>query len=114
MTAYTTLRDYGRRSEKYGKIPFHNVYNYRFYVTGHNIPPHDVWTWCKECCEGLYRIDTYTHASSVRDNTTGKWVNRVRYVDKVYIERDCDAVTLRLTFDVSEVTVMRSEKFKRD
>lgn len=114
MTARTTLIDKGRNKAEGRDVPYYYAFPFRFWMTGGAVAPDDVASWCRDQCRGYYKITGYTHNTSVRDprNPT-KYLNRIVYVDKVYLSDEVDAVSLRLTFDVLEVKVHRNEKMDR-
>lgn len=103
----TTISDYGRTSEKYGEISFYYAFPYRFWFGQHQIAPEDVLTWCRENATGYYKVVAYAHESSVRDEVTGAVVQKVVYVDKIYLEKGEDAMAIKLTFDVNDTKVQR-------
>lgn len=103
----TTLRDYGRHSEKYGEIGFYYAFNMRFWFGQHMVAPDDVLTWCRENCKGYYKVTGYTHESSKRGKRGVGFDSKVMYADKVYLSDESDAVRLKLTFDVRDTKVMR-------
>ena len=104
----TTLKDYGRHSEKHGDIAFYGFLPFRFYFGEHQIAPEDVITWCRENCVGYYKTTAYTHKDSVRKSPRSKeFTNKVVYADKVYLADEADAVRLKLSFDVTETIVKR-------
>ena len=107
--ANTTLKDYGRGSEQFGNIPYYYVFPYRFFFAGSHVEPEDVRSWCRQNCMGYYRIECYTHKDSVKVN--GKWIEKRIYVDRLFISDQIDAVQIRLKFDVSEVSILRPEKW---
>lgn len=102
----TTLKDYGRHSEKYGDIGFYYVFNYRFWFGDHQIAPDDVMTWCLNNCKGYYKVTGYTHKSSTR-KADGSYENRVIYADKVYLADEADALRIRLAFKVQDTVIKR-------
>ena len=102
----TTLKDYGRNSEKFGQIPYYYGFHYRFWFGQSQVQPEDVETWCRENCLGYYKTVTYTHKKSVR-NPDGSYKNRVVYVDKIYLADERDALRIKLAYDVRDVKVMR-------
>lgn len=111
MTARTTLIDKGRTGER--DIPYFYAFKYRFWMCQSHIQPDDVASWCESQCRGYYKIVGYTHRTSNRNPITGKFDEKVVFVDKVYLSDDVDAVSMRLTFDVLEVKVHRDEKMER-
>lgn len=104
----TTLRDYGRVSEKHGEIGYYYAFPIRFYVAQHMVAPEDVHTWCRENCQGYYKITGYTHESSKRVSPNSpELAERVVYVDKIYLSDESDATMIKLAFDVKETKVLR-------
>lgn len=109
----TTLRDYGRHSEKHGDIPYYYGFPIRFYFGQHMIAPEDVETWCRENAVGYYKISSYTHESSKRVSPRSReFAEKIVYVDKIYLSEPADAVAIKLMFDVREERVLRP-KLKR-
>ncbi len=102
----TTLKDFGRESERFGQIPYYYGFEFRFYFGEHQIQPEDVETWCRENCLGYYKTVSYTHKNSKRDRK-GNYTERYVYVDKIYLADDKDAMRIKLAFDVKDVKVMR-------
>lgn len=107
----TTLKDFGRHTERFGDIPFYYGFPFRFYFGEHQIQPEDVESWCRENCQGYYKTVTYTHKSSVR-NANGEYENRVIYVDKIYLANDSDALQIKLAFNVKDTMVKDRPRIK--
>lgn len=76
--------------------------------------PDDMVTWCRENCEGYYKIVTYTHNTSKRITGSKKFDSKVVFVDKVYLSRDSDAMMLRLSYSVSDVVIRRPDKLRKE
>lgn len=108
----TTLKDYGRHSEKHGDIPFYYGFPFRFWFGEHQIAPEDVETWCRENCAGYYKTVTYTHKNSIRLRN-GSFDERVVFVDKIYLADEIDAARIKSFFDVRDVQIKRPDKLKR-
>lgn len=106
----TTLKDYGRHSAKHGDIPFYYGFPFRFWFGEHQVAPDDVETWCRENCVGYYKTVSYTHKSSERQGKT--FVNKVIFIDKIYLASEADAIRIKLAFDVRDTVVKRTEKMK--
>lgn len=101
----TTIKDFGRHSEKFGDISFYYAFPYKFWVKDNFVVPEDVLTWCREYCDGYYKVVQYTHEDSVRN---GKDFDmKIMYVDKVYFEKEEDAVRFKLTFEVKDQQIRR-------
>lgn len=60
----TTLKDFGRHSERFGDIPFYYAFPIKFWFEQHMLIPEDVLTWCRENCTGCYKVVQYTHKDS--------------------------------------------------
>jgi hypothetical protein len=104
----TTLGDYGRTSEKYGEIAFYYAFPIKLYFGNHQIKPDDVVTWCKENCQGYYKIVSYTHKSSKRNRRNPrKYDQQVVFVDKIYLSDNRDAVAIKLMWSVTKTYLQR-------
>ena len=108
----TTLKDFGRHSERHGDIPYYYGFPFRFWFGEHQVQPEDVETWCRENCVGYYKTVSYTHDSSVRLRN-GQYDTRVIFIDKIYLADEVDASRIKLQFDVRDVVVKRPNKMKR-
>ncbi len=102
----TTLKDYGRHSEKHGDIPFYYGFPFRFWFNEHQLAPEDVETWCKENCSGYYKTVSYTHKDSVRLRN-GQFDSKVIYIDKIYLADEQDALRVKLQFEVKDTVIKR-------
>lgn len=109
----TTLKDYGRHSEKHGDIPYYYGFPFRFYFAEHQVAPNDVESWCVENCIGYYKTVSYTHKDSVRLKGGRGFDTHVVYIDKIYLQDERDAMRLKLKWDVRDEQVKRPEKLKR-
>lgn len=110
----TTLKDYGRNSERHGDIPFYYGFPFRFWFGQHQIAPEDVETWCRENCIGYYKTVGYTHNSSVRiKGRPNEFDTKVIYIDKIYLADEADALRVKMMFDVRDTQVKRPDKIKR-
>lgn len=104
----TTIKDFGRHSERYGEISHFYVFPIRFWFGENQLQPEDVGTWLRENASGYYRVMSYTHKDSVRNKKDKKTFDlKVVYVDKVYLSSEEDAAKIRLAFDVRDTKVMR-------
>jgi hypothetical protein len=108
----TTLKDYGRHSERHGDIPFYYGFPFRLYFGEHQIAPEDVETWCRENCVGYYKTSSYTHKSSVRLRN-GTYDTKVVFIDKIYLQEEGDVARIRLMYDVRDEQVKRPDRIKR-
>lgn len=102
----TTIKDFGRHSEKFGDIAFYYAFPIKFWFGQSMLVPEDVLSWCRENCTGYYKVVCYTHEDSVR-NKAGKFDEKIMYVDKIYLNSEDDAAIIKLTFDVREQQVKR-------
>lgn len=107
----TTLKDYGRSSQRHGDIPFYYGFPFRFWFAAHQLAPEDVETWCRENCVGYYKTVSYTHKDSVRLRN-GQFDSKVIYIDKIYLQDEADAKRVALMFDVKDTVVKRVERLK--
>lgn len=107
----TTLKDYGRHSDKFGDIPFYYGFQFRFWFGEHQIAPEDVETWCRENCVGYYKTVSYTHNTSIRLRN-GVYDKKVIFIDKIYLADEADAIRIKMKFDVRDTVVKRTEKMK--
>jgi hypothetical protein len=104
----TTLRDYGRHSEKHGDIAYYYAFPIRFYFGQHMIAPDDVLSWCQENAQGYYKISCYTHENSKRVSPRSRdFAEKFVYVDKIYLSDERDAIAIKLMFDVREERIKR-------
>lgn len=108
----TTIRDFGRHSERYGDIAYYYAFPIRFWFGQHMVTPEDVHSWCVENCKGFYKVVCYTHEDSTREKD-GRVTNKVIYVDKIYLSSEEDAAMIKLTFDVRDQKVKRECKLSR-
>ena len=107
----TTLKDYGRSSERHGDIPFYYGFPFRFWFGEHQLAPEDVETWCRENCLGYYKTVSYTHKNSIRLRN-GKFDTKVIFVDKIYLGDETDAMRIKLAFSVKDTVIKRPERLK--
>jgi hypothetical protein len=104
----TTIKDFGRHSDRYGDISHYYVFPIRFWFGSHQLQPEDVGTWLRENAEGYYRVTSYTHKDSIRTKGHPKEFDvKVVFVDKVYLASEADAAKIRLAFDVRDTQVKR-------
>lgn len=104
----TTIKDFGRHSERFGDISHFYVFQYRFWFGQDQLQPEDVGTWLRENATGYYRVMSYTHKDSIRTKGHPKeFDKKVVYVDKVYLASAEDAAKIKLAFDVRETQVKR-------
>lgn len=103
----TTIKDFGRSSERFGDIPFYYGFEHRFWIGQHDIMPNDVLSWCRENCKDYYKVTCYTHKDSKRLGKTREFYEKVIFVDKVYLASAEDAEAMKAVFDI------RSERIKR-
>lgn len=109
----TTLKDYGRSSERHGDIPFYYGFPFRFWFGEHQLAPEDVETWCRENCLGFYKTVSYTHKSSTRiKGQPSRFDTKVVFIDKIYLADEADAMRVKLQFDVRDEVVKRPERIK--
>lgn len=110
----STIQDFGRESARYGNIPFYYAFPIKFWFGQHMIVPEDVLTWCRNNCQGFYKVVCYTHEDSVRTHgTTNEYDQKLMYVDKIYLSSEDDAALIKLTFDVRAQQMKRPCKIKR-
>ena len=107
----STLKDYGRESERHGEIPFYYGFPFRFWFNQHQLAPDDVETWCRENCLGYYKTVSYTHRDSVR-SADGTFDTKVIFVDKIYLANESDAMRLKLSFEVKDTVIKRPDRMK--
>jgi hypothetical protein len=104
----TTIKDYGRHSEKFGDIAHYYAFPIRFWFGNSQLAPDDVLTWLRSNAKGYYKVVCYTHKDSTRvKGRPSEFENKVIYVDKVYLADEMDAAKIKLAFDVRDVQVKR-------
>lgn len=108
----STLGDFGRDSERYGNIAFFYAFPIKFWFGQHQVAPDDVLSWCRENCEGYYKITCYTHVTSTR-NKDGSYDEKIIFVDKIYLSNESDAALIKLTFDVRDQQIKRPARIAR-
>lgn len=101
----TTLKDFGRHSERFGDIPFYYAFPIKFWFEQHMLIPEDVLTWCRENCTGCYKVVQYTHKDSRKNGKD--YLEKIMYVDKIYLESMEDAALIKMFFEVKEQQVKR-------
>lgn len=103
----TTIKDFGRSSERFGDIPPYYAFPIKFWFKAHMLIPDDVLTWCRENCEGFYKIVAYTHEDSRKKRGSKEFEEKIMYVDKIYLANEADAARIKLTFKVLEQKISR-------
>ena len=101
----TTIKDFGRHSERFGDIPFYYAFPIKFWFQQAMLIPEDVLTWCRENCTGCYKVVQYTHEDSRKNGD--KYLSKIMYVDKIYLADESDAALIKLTFEVKEQQIKR-------
>lgn len=112
----STIQDFGRCSEQHGNIPFYYAFPIKFWFGQHMVSPDDVLTWCRNNCQGYYKVICYTHEDSVRtkySRRSNEFDEKIIFVDKIYLSSEDDAAIIKLAFDVREQQVRRPCKLKR-
>lgn len=104
----TTIKDFGRHSDKFGDIAHYYAFPIRFWFGNHQLAPDDVLSWLRDNAKGYYKVVCYTHKDSVRvKGRPSEFETKVIYVDKVYLADEMDAAKIKLAFDVRDVQVKR-------
>ena len=62
----TTIKDFGRHSDKFGDIAHYYAFPIRFWFGNHQLAPDDVLSWLRDNAKGYYKVVCYTHKDSVR------------------------------------------------
>jgi hypothetical protein len=106
----TTIKDFGHNSERFGNIGFYYAFPIKFWFGQSMVHPEDVLTWCREHCQGYYKITCYTHEDSVK--VGGVFTEKYVFIDKIYLSSEEDAALIKLMFEVREQQVKRP-KMKR-
>ncbi len=106
----TTIKDFGRHSERFGDIGFYYAFPIKFWFGQSMLVPEDVLSWCRENCTGFYKVVSYTHERSQKAD--GLFTEKYIFVDKIYLEKEEDAALIKLTYDVRDQQVKRP-KLKR-
>lgn len=101
----TTIKDFGRHSERFGDISFYYAFPIKFWFQQEMLIPEDVLTWCRDNCTGFYKVVQYTHKDSRKQGKD--YLEKIMYVDKIYLEKAEDAALIKLTFDVKDQQVKR-------
>jgi hypothetical protein len=103
----TTIKDFGRHSDRFGDIPFYYGFPIKFWFKSHMLIPDDVLTWCRRNCTGFYKVVAYTHEDSKKKPGTKTFAEKIMYVDKIYLEKEEDAALIKLTFKVLDQKISR-------
>jgi hypothetical protein len=101
----TTIKDFGRHSERFGDIPPYYIFPIKFWFKSEMLVPDDVLTWCRNNCTGFYKVVAYTHEDSVKNGK--KFAEKIMYVDKIYLASEEDAALIKLTFKVLDQKISR-------
>ncbi len=101
----TTIKDFGRHSERFGDIPPYYIFPIKFWFKSEMLVPDDVLTWCRNNCTGFYKVVAYTHEDSVKHGK--KFAEKIMYVDKIYLASEDDAALIKLTFKVLDQKISR-------
>lgn len=111
----TTIKDFGRSSERFGDIGFYYAFPIKFWFGQQMLMPDDVLSWCRENCTGFYKVVCYTHEDSkrVKYSRGNDFENKIMYVDKIYLQNEEDAAILKLSYEVRDQQVKRPGKLKR-
>jgi len=110
----TTIKDFGRHSDRFGNIPKFNWATCTLWFRQNQVAPDDVHTWLINNASDLYRVVMYTHKDSKRIHPRSKVLaEKVVYVDKIYLKSADDAMMVKLAFDVQEVKVNNRPRLKQ-
>lgn len=109
----TTIKDFGRHSERFGDISYYYVFTHKFWVNEHQVAPDDILSWCRENCSGYYKVTCYTHEKSIR-NDDGSYAEKIVYVDTVYLQNDEDSLMLALRYSLSDIAIKRPKLARKN